>query len=493
MRFFRNFVNAGILGLLICGVFLRFVFLFIAFEYDELFTAVTSNPSLSLPWIVKNWLLIDVHPPLYNILLYLYNCLYYIRAEWWLRVPSVCFSLLSVWAAWRMCPLYLGRTVRLIFAGLWVCSFQLMLFAPQARSYSLLGLLSLVHMFISLDIWRRVWRGQKIPLQRWLCWAVSGGLLGYTHYFGVAVFCAGSVMLAAGLCVCRKALFPFLYCFGGAFGGICLWMIPNLLSNLAQKRFAGNWWAAEYTFTEGIFQTAQFIFGGYWIYLLICIFCFGVLVWEAKQIFSGKGVPFLREKIFLFGVVSIVVLTVFLLSIKLYLLVPRFFIVLFPYIYLFVAVSAGQWRRSAWLRAALFGLCAWNIFTFSGYAQYRYLHMPDNAKEFSIHFLREYSGKKLFIFVLEGLPVPAMQAMFSHYIYEYYGRKDVSVTVLNPLPGPQTERILRQNLDAVIWLPNCSYEKIKRLRQLTGLAFSRVKDVGSHCELGFLPEEAERK
>ena len=61
-------------GLLIgVGVGLRFCFWNIPYEYDEIFTAVTADPTLPLGWIWSHWLLVDVHPPLHNILLWLYN------------------------------------------------------------------------------------------------------------------------------------------------------------------------------------------------------------------------------------------------------------------------------------------------------------------------------------------------------------------------------------------------------------------------------------
>ena len=52
---------------------MRFAFLSVPYEYDELFTAVTANPALPLSWIWTHWLLVDVHPPLHNVLLWAYN------------------------------------------------------------------------------------------------------------------------------------------------------------------------------------------------------------------------------------------------------------------------------------------------------------------------------------------------------------------------------------------------------------------------------------
>ena len=484
MNCWKKILNAGMFALIISGIFLRFSFLFIAFEYDELFTVITVDPALALGWIVKNWLMIDVHPPLYNVLLYWYNQLYYCTAEWWIRIPSLCFSLAAVWASWRMFPSGLGKGARWTFVGLTACSFQLIHFAPQARSYSLLLLLSVLQMFASLDIWRSVQKDINVPWRKWAFWSVWSVLLCYTHYFGVAVFCASSIMLLGQRFVLKRRFWGLFFCSLGTFGCACLWLIPNFISNWSQKRFSGEWWAAEYRLTEGIFYTAEFLFSSYFIYILVCLACLASVAADFRRVVHKKDYGLLSEKVFLFGVISIVVLTILLMSLKLYLMVPRFFIVLFPYVYLFVSLCLGQYvEKSLLVRAVLVGICAWNVFSFESYALQRYREMPDNAKEFAVHFLTQHKERELFVFVMEGLPREALQAMFSYYIQTYYGRRDISVRVLNTVDEGEIPRLLTAHPGTVIWLPNCSNFKISYLKKQTGLPLVCTKNLGLHCEL----------
>lgn len=471
-------------SLIICGIFLRFMFLFIAFEYDELFTVITTDPALALGWIVKNWLMIDVHPPLYNVLLYGVNQLYYCAAEWWIRLPSLGFSIAAVWVSWRMFPSGLGNGARWIFAGLTACSFQLIHFAPQARSYSLLVLLATLQMFVSLDIWRSIQKNISVPWRKWALWSVWSVLLCYTHYFGVAVFCASSVMLAVQSLVLKRRFGNLLFCSLGTFGCACLWMIPNFISNCSQKRFSGEWWAADYHLTEGIFYTAEFVFSSYFIYVLVCLACLAAAVVDLRRAAQRKNNGLLSEKVFLFGVISLVILTILLMSLKLYLMIPRFFMVLFPYVYLFVSLCLGKYAEKSLLaRGLLVGVCAWNVFSFGSYALHRYRQMPDNAKEFAVHFLTQHKEQEVFVFVMEGLPREALQAMFSYYIQTYYGRKDISVRVLNTLDEEEISRLLTANPGTAVWLPNCSDFKVAHLKKRTGLPLVRTENVGSHCEL----------
>lgn len=470
--------------LIICGIFLRFAFLFIAFEYDELFTVITVNPAHALGWIVKNWLMIDVHPPLYNVLLYGVNRLYYCVSEWWIRWPSLCFSLAAVWVSWRMFPAKLGKGARWIFVGLMACSFQLIHFAPQARSYSLLLLLSLLQMFVSLDIWHSIQNNINVSGRKWALWSVWSVLLCYTHYFGIAVFCASAIMLAVQSLVLKRRFLRLFFCSLGTFGCACLWMIPNFVSNWSQKRFNGEWWAADYRLTEGIFYTAEFIFSSYFIYILVCVACLAAVVADFRRVVKKKDYGLLSEKVFVFGVISIVVLTILLMSLKLYLMIPRFFIVLFPYVYLFVSLCLEKYaEKSLFVRALLVGICAWNVFSFASYSVYRYRQMPDNAKEFAVHFLTQHKEQELFVFVMEGLPREALQAMFSYYIQSYYGREDISVRVLNMLDEKDMANLLITHPDTVVWIPNCSNFKIAYLKKQTGLPLVLTKSLGSHCEV----------
>ena len=65
-KIIRNLLTVLIFAAIAAGLVARFTLFSMSFEYDELFTAVTTDPSLSLGWIWVNWLVPDVHPPLYK-------------------------------------------------------------------------------------------------------------------------------------------------------------------------------------------------------------------------------------------------------------------------------------------------------------------------------------------------------------------------------------------------------------------------------------------
>ncbi len=163
----KIFIGLGLVGIL-TGLVCRCIVLGISFEYDELFTAITSDPSVALSYIWKNYLLVDVHPPLHNVLLWLYNHWVPYGPEWILRLPSLILSFMSLFLAWKLFPRYLGKTARWIFVLLLSCNFYLLLYAQHARAYSLLICVAVVFTYLYLHMARRLYHKRKIS--RKYCW-----------------------------------------------------------------------------------------------------------------------------------------------------------------------------------------------------------------------------------------------------------------------------------------------------------------------------------
>ena len=130
------------------GVIMRFAFLFVPYEYDELFTAVTANPALPLSWIWTHWLLVDVHPPLHNVLLWVYHHVAPYGPEVWLRLPSVACGLAALALGWCMFPRRFGRTARWLFMALLAGNFYAIFYSQHARAYALMLALSVPLTFL---------------------------------------------------------------------------------------------------------------------------------------------------------------------------------------------------------------------------------------------------------------------------------------------------------------------------------------------------------
>ena len=183
----KIWIALGTLGILV-GIVCRAVLLNISFEYDEIFTAITSNPALPFSYSWKHYLLADVHPPLHNMILWLYNHVVPYGPEWILRFPSFILSLMGLFLAWRLFPRYLGRTTRWLFVLLLSCNFYLLLYAQHARAYSLMLCVAIVLTFLYLHIAQCLHFKKAVPAEWWVWYGICSLLLCWSHYFGALLF-----------------------------------------------------------------------------------------------------------------------------------------------------------------------------------------------------------------------------------------------------------------------------------------------------------------
>ena len=148
---------------------------------DERYTLATASRS---PAGIIRAVEVDVHPPLYYLLMHIWLGLplpgsEIVRA----RAFSALLALVSTAIFWRLCLRPLPRQRQALFLGLWVLSPCLVLYARIARSYTLQLLLGI----IALDL---AWKWLKAPdnLRAGGGYVICATTLLYTHYVpGLAV------------------------------------------------------------------------------------------------------------------------------------------------------------------------------------------------------------------------------------------------------------------------------------------------------------------
>ena len=181
-------------------VVLRFLYITRSYDYDEVFTAVTANPDLPLTYIFKHFLIIDVHPPLHNLIMWLWNHVFPYGAEWIGRLPSVLFDCGALWIAWSYFPLHLfksndGKTARWIFILLLAFNHMFIEYAQTMRAYALILCLAVPFTFLYLQMLHGIKSKKQISYSDWILYGLLALLLCYTHYFGAIAFGVFSVIL----------------------------------------------------------------------------------------------------------------------------------------------------------------------------------------------------------------------------------------------------------------------------------------------------------
>lgn len=137
--------------------------------YDEVFTYLVTSQDLSS---MLRTIMGDVHPPLYYLLIKFMNPEVGL-SEFWLRLPSVFFSLLGIYLTGKI-----ARELKLSPAAGWVAMGLVALlpseiyYAQEARMYALLQALILSWLLVTLQ-------------RRWVLAAIYGVMTLYTHNYGV--------------------------------------------------------------------------------------------------------------------------------------------------------------------------------------------------------------------------------------------------------------------------------------------------------------------
>lgn len=486
----KIFVWLSAVGVAI-GIACRFIIFNISFEYDEIFTAVTSNPAVPFSYIWKNYLLVDVHPPLHNILLWVYNHWVPYGPEWALRWPSLILSVTSLFLAWKLFPRYLGKTARWIFVLLLSCNFYLLLYAQHARAYSLLICLAVVLTYLYLQIARCLCHKHTVSREIWVWYGICSLLLCWSHYFGALLFGLFSVIL---FFIAWNHKQPLRYCIAVpllVLAGFLPWLIPNLLENLSQHRFSGNWWGNQALSWHLVKLWVEFFFSSVKaFYVLLSIGALGIIyTWYRQR--KLKVWLFSREIILVFLPMAAAGLFALAMSVKIFWLLWRYFIPFVPCLYLFVTLIIAPVCK----RYRVIGLAFLCFVALSFQAFIRMRNFFQEGIAFPVRSAMEiykqgFADKALYTVALEAFPPNSMQPMYAFYPQIYFGVKQPVYELFHMNPT-QRDQLLEQADQALLWMPNCDPKKMKKLAQTFQRNISIFARFSNVCFL--LPAQQDRR
>jgi len=237
--------------LVICNFLVKGIFLSTnSLAGDEPFSVYHAQMNVGS---IINFLSEGNNPPLYEILLH-----YWIRifgiTEFSVRLPSLIFSSLTVLMLYRLGVKYLNPRVAHCSSIVFIFSNYQILFAHEARCYSLLGLFTVISAYLYLGIISDYRSNQNFvnkPFSKstinFVSLAIVNTLIIYTHYFGFFVLLTQLLFLLFDL----KASFKIWKKILVYIGIIVLLFSPNIL--ILSKRFIqasteGTWMKAP----EGI-------------------------------------------------------------------------------------------------------------------------------------------------------------------------------------------------------------------------------------------------
>ena len=320
--------------------------------FDEAFSVELASQPLPLLWHI----IFDLEPnmQLYHLFLHawlgLTGMLGLHATEFVVRFPSAIFAALSTLVVFFLGQQFLGSPVGLVAASLYMLNDLQLIYAQQARSYSLQLLLICLAWYAFLQALtvasrQRLW---------WLCFTVATTLAIYAHLFSLVILLAQICAYAGLFCLpqpwrdrARGQIRAFLI----SLSAIFLCIIPLLLH---LDMFKTNWLPVPHL--TDVAHLLLAISGTNRIYLLALALCCGLSLLLAVLPRPRRGgaclppgtSPFLPIGFALLCWLVVPVVTSYAISQgSLRLFAPRYLVTILPALFLLVGMGVAglRWRR----------------------------------------------------------------------------------------------------------------------------------------------------
>ncbi len=415
------------------------------FIADELFTAVATDPSLSFFTIAKKYLLIDTFPPFYYLMIYAWNMLFPHVTEISMRLPSYIFAWAAVGTGFFFFPKHLPKNSKYIFTAMLACSNYTFSFAYEARQYIFVLFMSVALMCLLFNMLRRFEDKKDITKGQFVLYFVITLLLSYTHYWGSLLGGAVFLVLSFYSMKYKKYRLNFILLYGAVILLLLPWMIPNLYLNIKQERFAGNWWSQIMTVKRFMFGLKHYMFATDGAKNAVV----AILLIAGYFVFKGnfRLMKYQTELIVVMFVSAVVFAVTGLVTLKLNLFVPRYFIVLAPFVYLYIALSAACIiERTKWAYIPVFYMLL-SMFLFINLDKLRI------SEREPMEMLIALQQKEIKAGILEFFPPNAVEKMYTFYPNRYYGKNMPFVDLYTHPATPIYD-------EDIIWMPMCEDSKI---------------------------------
>ena len=209
---------------------------------DEIWSA-TAVKTQSLNLMFSEFILKDVHPPLYHIILYYWERIIG-SSDFDLRILSYFFIIISLIASYLLLKKFFTHRIAVLFVVLSAFTPSILYYAQEARMYALLYALANIVSILFFIFIAKLKNNQKIEKKLIITYSIIGVLICYTHFFGyLIIFSLSSVVILYSIILKRnnstKKLIIHSLLIG--FSGI-LWLIFHFYFGNIGSKTQGNFW-----------------------------------------------------------------------------------------------------------------------------------------------------------------------------------------------------------------------------------------------------------
>ena len=163
-------------------------------EHDELWTAAVTSKEISLKVMIFEYILKDVHPPLYYVILHYWGIIFG-NNEFEIRILSYLFIVSSLFGSYLLLKTNFTNRLAVFFVALSSFTPGVLFYAQQLRMYALLYALTNLASILFIIFILKIKDGKTIEKKFIISYFFVGLLICYTHFIGYLVVLSLSVVI----------------------------------------------------------------------------------------------------------------------------------------------------------------------------------------------------------------------------------------------------------------------------------------------------------
>lgn len=303
-----------------------------SFWIDEMFSvySVTSN---SLNSMFNDYILKDVHPPLYQISLY-YWSRFTGNSEYEIRVLSYIFILISFIISYYLLVKYFSRRVAIIFISLSLSTPAILYYAEEARAYALLYSLANILSIQFLIFREKIKDDKNLPYTLIFTYSLFSILICYTHFFGyILVFSISIYLIIYSYNLKRFKTTLQLFIVSALIGILAIiWLYVMIEYGNISNKLNGNFWI-DNDYIGVVYNFLGLLFGNIVSLLFGAILFLSIII---SNISKREIIAIFRNQIFLLLPISISIIVAVMISLKTPIITGRNLLIIIPLILLFM-------------------------------------------------------------------------------------------------------------------------------------------------------------
>ncbi len=377
--------------------------------YDELYSMATANPRHPFVYLWKEILLNDINPPLYNVLLFLWNKFFPFEIQW-VRLFSVLPGVAAVLVSYVLAPQKWPRLKKFILTAFVACSVPLTFTSTLIRSYALGTLLIFIFTFVAMRLVEDFAKHQKPARSRWLVFFLTGLAASYSHFFPAGLFFISALVVFLYACYYKIGRG---ISFWGTAATFALWTPWLIHTYLVMSAPTGSWWYS-YPLAHATWDIATFLFGALGIMqLLVAVGVIGMVSYislHKEKILQVDFMLPLAQVVLLIAVVAAV-------SLKYNLWLDRYFSFLLPAFFLLLTELFFRLQERHKILIVLLPILLGLFVADFIHRRHQSSGYLLGFKEAFAYIDKNFSARTVLIdYTNTGYPDAALQIMFEHYL-----------------------------------------------------------------------------